>query len=105
MAGRATAEIIHGGARPGGRIRLHPMLLGLAMAAMAAACTSGAAAPPAGAPVADPTGTAASLRQAQRALMDERDTSHPYYWSGFAVIGDGAMPVIRQAPTRTAAAY
>ena len=51
------------------------------------------------------TGTAASLRQAQRALMDERDTSHPYYWSGFAVIGDGAMPVIRQAPTRTAAAY
>ncbi len=51
------------------------------------------------------TGTAASLRQAQRALMDERDTSHPYYWSGFAVIGDGAMPVIRPAPTQTAAAY
>ncbi|HYD12481.1 MAG TPA: CHAT domain-containing tetratricopeptide repeat protein [Allosphingosinicella sp.] len=51
------------------------------------------------------TGTAGALRQAQRALMDERDTSHPYYWSGFAVVGDGAAPVVRQAPTRTAAAY
>lgn len=43
------------------------------------------------------TGTAAALRQAQRALMDEPDTSHPYYWSGFAVVGDGAVPVIRPA--------
>jgi CHAT domain-containing protein len=51
------------------------------------------------------TGTAGALRQAQRALMDERDTSHPYYWSGFAVIGDGAAPVIRQNPVQTAAAY
>ena len=51
------------------------------------------------------TGTAAALRQAQRALMDERDTSHPYYWSGFAVVGDGAAPVIRQNPVQTAAAY
>ena len=51
------------------------------------------------------TGTAGALRQAQRALMDERDTSHPYYWSGFAVVGDGAAPVIRQVPARTAAAY
>ena len=41
------------------------------------------------------TGTAAALRLAQLALMDERDTSHPYYWSGFAVVGDGAVPVIR----------
>ncbi len=51
------------------------------------------------------TGTATALRQAQRALMDERDTSHPYYWSGFAVVGDGAAPVIRRAPARTASAY
>jgi CHAT domain-containing protein len=51
------------------------------------------------------TGTAGALRQAQHALMDERDTSHPYYWSGFAVVGDGAAPAIRQTPTRTAAAY
>jgi hypothetical protein len=27
--------------------------------------------------------------------MDNADTSHPYYWSGFAVVGDGAVPVIR----------
>ncbi|HEX8641142.1 MAG TPA: CHAT domain-containing tetratricopeptide repeat protein [Allosphingosinicella sp.] len=41
------------------------------------------------------TGTAAALRSAQLPLMDERETSHPYYWSGFAVIGDGTVPVIR----------
>jgi CHAT domain-containing protein len=27
--------------------------------------------------------------------MDAAETSHPYYWSGFAVIGDGARPVLR----------
>jgi len=43
------------------------------------------------------TGTAGALRRAQRALMDEAATSHPYYWSGFAVVGDGAAPVIRAA--------
>jgi CHAT domain-containing protein/tetratricopeptide (TPR) repeat protein len=42
------------------------------------------------------TGTAAALRRAQRALMDEAATSHPYYWSGFAIVGDGSAPVIRQ---------
>jgi CHAT domain-containing protein len=41
------------------------------------------------------TGTAAALRIAERALMDDADTSHPYYWAGFAVVGDGAAPVIR----------
>ena len=41
------------------------------------------------------TGIAAAMRQAQLALMDQRETSHPYYWSGFAVVGDGAVPVIR----------
>jgi CHAT domain-containing protein len=51
------------------------------------------------------TATAGALRQAQLALMDERDTSHPYYWSGFAVVGDGSAPVIRQSADRTAAAY
>jgi len=51
------------------------------------------------------TATAGALRQAQRALMDARDTSHPYYWSGFAVVGDGSAPVIRQAPATTASAY
>lgn len=47
------------------------------------------------------TATAGALRQAQLALMDVRDTSHPYYWSGFAVVGDGSAPVIRQAPPGT----
>jgi CHAT domain-containing protein len=40
------------------------------------------------------TSTATALRQAQRALMDDPDTSHPYYWSGFAIVGDGARPVV-----------
>ena len=38
--------------------------------------------------------TAAALRRAQHALMDDPLTSHPYYWSGFAIVGDGARPVI-----------
>jgi CHAT domain-containing protein len=41
------------------------------------------------------TATAGALRLAQQALMDDPDTSHPYYWSGFAVVGDGAAPVVR----------
>jgi len=51
------------------------------------------------------TGTAAALRAAQRGLMDEAQTSHPFYWAAFAVIGDGAAPVIRPAaPAQTASA-
>lgn len=41
------------------------------------------------------TATTTALRTGQRALMDEAATSHPYYWSGFAVIGDGSRPVLR----------
>jgi hypothetical protein len=26
--------------------------------------------------------------------MDQPDTSHPYYWSGFSIIGDGAAVLI-----------
>jgi CHAT domain-containing protein len=26
--------------------------------------------------------------------MDRPVTSHPYYWAGFAIIGDGAAPVL-----------
>jgi CHAT domain-containing protein len=48
------------------------------------------------------TGTAAALGAAQRQLMDQAATSHPYYWGGFAVVGDGTAPVIRSAPARTA---
>lgn len=40
------------------------------------------------------TSTATALRQAQIGLMDRPETSHPYYWSGFAIIGDGAAAVM-----------
>jgi CHAT domain-containing protein len=40
------------------------------------------------------TSTAAALGRAQAALMAQPDTSHPYYWSGFVIIGDGAAPVL-----------
>jgi CHAT domain-containing protein len=39
------------------------------------------------------TGTA--LRQAEQSLMNDPLTSHPFYWSGFAIIGDGTVPVVR----------
>ncbi|HEX8400101.1 MAG TPA: CHAT domain-containing protein [Allosphingosinicella sp.] len=47
------------------------------------------------------TATATALRNSQVTLMDAADTSHPYYWSGFAIIGDGAAPVIA-APKQAA---
>lgn len=50
------------------------------------------------------TGTAAALRAAQHALMDDVMTSHPFYWSGFAVVGDGSLPLLHPAPAQTAAA-
>ncbi|SCW87538.1 CHAT domain-containing protein, partial [Sphingobium faniae] len=37
---------------------------------------------------------AEALRVAQVKLMDDPETSHPFYWSGFAIIGDGARPLI-----------
>ncbi|HEX8442323.1 MAG TPA: CHAT domain-containing protein [Allosphingosinicella sp.] len=43
------------------------------------------------------TATATALRNSQIPLMDAPDTSHPYYWSGFAIIGDGSAPVIAAA--------
>ncbi|HET8613050.1 MAG TPA: CHAT domain-containing protein [Sphingomonas sp.] len=44
-----------------------------------------------------PPGTPAAeaLRRARLKLMADPDTSHPYYWAGFALIGDGAQPVLR----------
>ncbi|MDN3644926.1 CHAT domain-containing protein [Pontixanthobacter aestiaquae] len=35
-----------------------------------------------------------ALRGSQRALMDNPDTSHPYYWGGFAIIGDAERPLL-----------
>lgn len=34
-------------------------------------------------------GVGEALLAAQTKLMDDADTSHPFYWSGFALIGDG----------------
>jgi len=40
------------------------------------------------------TATATALRLAEGKLMAAPETSHPYYWAGFAIIGDGAAPVV-----------
>jgi CHAT domain-containing protein len=39
--------------------------------------------------------TAEALKTSQVALMDDADTSHPFYWSAFAVVGDGAASLAR----------
>ncbi len=39
--------------------------------------------------------TANALRASQIELMDDADTSHPFYWSAFAVVGDGAARLTR----------
>ena len=39
--------------------------------------------------------TAAALRASQIELMDDANTSHPFYWSAFAVVGDGTIAVSR----------
>ncbi|MEO1169665.1 MAG: CHAT domain-containing tetratricopeptide repeat protein [Pseudomonadota bacterium] len=35
-----------------------------------------------------------AMLSAQQRLMADPATSHPYYWSGFAIIGDGAQDVV-----------
>ena len=42
------------------------------------------------------------LRAAELSLMDDADTSHPFYWSGFAIVGDGATAFIRPVSSQTA---
>lgn len=44
---------------------------------------------------ADGRSTAEALRVSQTALMDSAETSHPFYWSAFAVVGDGAARLAR----------
>jgi CHAT domain-containing protein len=41
------------------------------------------------------TPTVTALRMSERQLMDDLNTSHPFYWSPFATVGDGEIPVIR----------
>lgn len=53
---------------------------------------------------ADPgTSTGAALLAAQRTLMDRPETSHPFYWAAFAVVGDAKMPVFRPQTARPGA--
>nr|WP_281501154.1 CHAT domain-containing protein [Erythrobacter sp. F6033] len=40
-----------------------------------------------------------ALRQSQTILMNEVETSHPYYWAGFAVIGDASRPLLSDTPS------
>jgi hypothetical protein len=44
---------------------------------------------------------AQALADAQEKLMDDPDTSHPFYWAAFIILGDGAKPIV---PARTASA-
>ncbi|MCW3796195.1 CHAT domain-containing protein [Sphingomonas sp. BN140010] len=37
---------------------------------------------------------AAALADAQRGLMDDARTSHPFYWAAFIILGDGAKPLL-----------
>ncbi|WP_017667800.1 CHAT domain-containing protein [Sandarakinorhabdus sp. AAP62] len=39
-----------------------------------------------------------ALRRSQVKMMDVAETSHPYYWSGFAIIGDAAKPLMGKVP-------
>jgi len=40
------------------------------------------------------TSVAEALRRAEISLQQQAETSHPFYWSGFAVIGDGSQSVL-----------
>jgi hypothetical protein len=35
-----------------------------------------------------------ALRQAQETLMDDANTSHPFYWAAFIILGDGSKPLV-----------
>jgi CHAT domain-containing protein len=48
------------------------------------------------------TSTGAALRATELSLMDDVNTSHPFYWSGFAIVGDGAAAFIRPTAGQTA---
>lgn len=37
---------------------------------------------------------AQALEEAQETLMDDPNTSHPFYWAAFIILGDGAKPLI-----------
>jgi CHAT domain-containing protein/tetratricopeptide (TPR) repeat protein len=43
------------------------------------------------------TGIGEALLKGQQELMDDVRTSHPYYWSVFAIVGDGGQPLLTDA--------
>lgn len=45
-----------------------------------------------------------ALWATQTQLMDDALTSHPYYWAGFAIIGDGAQALLRETGPTVAGA-
>lgn len=48
-------------------------------------------------------GMATALRQSQRSLMDDLDTSHPFYWAAFALVGDGERALVQKTQQVAAA--
>ncbi|WP_310498762.1 CHAT domain-containing protein [Sandarakinorhabdus sp.] len=42
-----------------------------------------------------------ALRTAQMAMIAAPDTSHPYYWGAFMLVGDGARPMLSPAASGT----
>jgi tetratricopeptide (TPR) repeat protein len=38
-------------------------------------------------------GIGEAMRRVQLEMMDDPSTSHPYYWSGFAIVGDASKPL------------
>jgi len=40
------------------------------------------------------TSVADAMWGTQKTLMDDKQTSHPYYWAGFAIIGDGGQALL-----------
>lgn len=47
---------------------------------------------------------AQALWATQMQLMADPQTSHPYYWAGFAIIGDGAQALLRETSASVAGA-
>ncbi|MGH6696606.1 CHAT domain-containing protein [Sphingopyxis sp.] len=45
------------------------------------------------------TSVADALWGTQLRLMDDQQTSHPYYWAGFAIIGDGGQALLHSGAT------
>lgn len=45
-----------------------------------------------------------ALEGAQEKLMDDPNTSHPFYWAAFVIVGDGAKPLVAPAQGGGAAA-